>query len=171
MNQIAPPAPRPFPEHRRAARKHELQRAVARPTRPAWRRRTVLLSAGIALVATTAAGSATYIALAPANDQSRARCFATAALGGDNQPVQEVAIANSNPGSSEPVKVTDPIEQCAVLWRSGVIGNRVGPDELATDLQVPQLVACVLINGTAGVFPGPVGTCQRLGLPTLTGPS
>lgn len=59
-----------------------------------------------------------------------------------------------------------PISGCGEAWQKGVLGRRL---RIATDpgqiVDVPHLVGCVLPDGTPAAFPGPDGTCQRLGLP------
>jgi hypothetical protein len=63
--------------------------------------------------------------------------------------------------------VVAPISACAEAWDKGVLGRR---ERIPTDpgqiVNVPHMVGCVLPDGTPAVFPGPDGTCQRLGLPT-----
>jgi hypothetical protein len=59
------------------------------------------------------------------------------------------------------VEATRPIEACAALWRRGAFG---------AGREVPPLVACVLPDGIAGVFPAIAGAdvCTALNLVPIT---
>jgi hypothetical protein len=91
-----------------------------------------------------------------------ARCFTSANRSGF---ATEIAVA-SKPGGSG--KVTNAHATCAGLYRDGYL-------ELGASAEikqpskgqhpVPHLVVCVWNDRTAAVFPGPRGTCARLGLP------
>lgn len=54
----------------------------------------------------------------------------------------------------------DPVAKCAKFWREGVVDTKRGPAS-------PHLVACTGENQPVLVFPGPDGTCDRLGLVPL----
>lgn len=163
------PAPRPFPVSRRTSSRLALERAVARPRRH-WRRSGVTLGAGAVVLATTGAAGA-YLAFAPASDTSRVRCYTTANFGSDGDyQGTDAAIANSEPGTSDPVDVTDAVGLCGALWRAGVLvaGQGQPSEPISGSRPVPELVACTLPNGVAAVFPGGAGTCERAGLPSTT---
>lgn len=164
------PAPRPFPVRRRTSSRLALERAVASRDRYRWNRPSGALSAGMGVLATTGAVGA-YMAFAPVSDTSRVRCYTTTNLGSDDDyQGTDAAIANSDPDSSSPVEVTDPVGLCASLWRSGVlVADQGQPGAPAAGTRtVPELVACTLPDGVAAVFPGGAGTCERVGLPSTT---
>jgi len=63
--------------------------------------------------------------------------------------------------------VVNALATCEVDWREGFLGLGKRPlrSQLPPDQRtVPPLVACVLNDGVAAVFPGTNATCSRLGL-------
>jgi hypothetical protein len=175
------PPPRGWSGDRRTAVRDLLVEEVARSKRPWWRRsrRTATVSVGaMALVLAGGAASA-YVAFKAPTNLASVVCFSAAtpqALEGfgDNQ----VAVADPNgtdarpaPARSDTLAGKDPIGTCTSLWKSGILV--AGATELKTNARsasdpapVPDLVACTLKEGVAGVFPGDAETCERLGLPS-----
>lgn len=163
------PAPRRFPEHRRVAHRRLLEDAVRRA--PHCRRWTapVTLASGAVIVLTTGAAAA-YVALAPATDHSRVRCYSEASLGGGGSYKGTDA---GTPESSTAGKITAvaPLDLCSALWRAGVVlpGHTHAETPVSQPQPIPPLVACTLKDGVAAVFPGDVQTCAKLGLPAWSG--
>lgn len=164
--QITPDLPA---ERARAARS-QLEQIVATRRGTARRRAGLVACAGVVVVLGTSAGAVAYVrASAPVTYKTEARCYTVASLaGGDNFRGTTVADA-ARPGST--AAVDDALSVCAALFRQGFL--RVGaagmpppgPGIGKPDHRVPRLTECVLPDGTAAVFPGNAGTCQRLGLP------
>jgi len=141
-------------------------KAVSRPrTRP--RRRYVLASAATAVVV-GAGGAFAYSALRPSRpvtDKSNARCYSEATYRpGENFPGTTVAEPDSATAKGQ---VGVALDHCAALWRAGILQPGVPTaihNPAPIQYPVPDLVACVLPDGRAAIFPGLAGTCQRLGL-------
>jgi hypothetical protein len=152
-----------LPARRRKAARLQLEELVRRTTKSPKRRRPVIVAAVIGIVAVSSGAAAFAVAAhAPVTDEQIARCFTSASLSGF---ATEIAVAGK-PGSSG--KVTNAHATCAVLYRKGYL--KLGASaEIAYPSKgqhpVPHLVECVWHDKTAAVFPGPRGTCARLGLP------
>ncbi|MBM7784207.1 hypothetical protein [Tenggerimyces flavus] len=179
------PPPRGMEWGRRQAVRDLLEEEVRRSQRPWWRRsrRTATVSIGaMALVLAGGAASA-YVAFKAPTDLASVVCFSAAtpqALDGFGG--NQVAVAEPEPAAGEKAKAAapahtdriagkDPIGTCSALWRTGKIvagANGVNQDTRRADdpAAVPNLVACTLEEGVAGVFPGDAKTCERLGLPS-----
>lgn len=133
-----------------------LQRILQRPLpevvadelgRPRRRRpRWALVAAAAGAVAVVAAAATVVIASHP-DDPASIQCFASPQLSGD------VAVVRATEGVA-------PVEACADVWRIGTF--RPWSGGLA-----PALSACVLDNGSIGVFPGEPEVCDRLSLPRV----
>lgn len=169
MTQFTPPPARPLPDDRRAAMRHQLT-AVA--TRSRHRRRPLLIAATAVVVAAgTSAGAYAYVQHSlPVADKSGARCYTVASLSAGRLSYATIGQATVA-GSSRPAQVNNAVSACAALWRQGFLRpgpqgarGRANPGPAASD-RVPPLVACVLPDGTAAVFPGHPSTCVTLGLP------
>jgi hypothetical protein len=126
---------------------------------------TVLLPAACASVVTGDHASA------PVTNTSWARCYTSASLApaGAYKFIGTTVTLTNVSGAS--ARVTDALGVCAVLWRQGLLirgkaglGPRIGRDH-----RVPPLVACVMPDGIAAVFPGHARTCAALGLPRSDG--
>lgn len=124
----------------------------------------------------TTSRAGAYVAFAPATDQVIVRCFTLPDPGdGDDFYGTDLMLGReTRPGDvpvTGPVPITDPVTACADPWRQGLLSYGVKTpvaEELSpTALPVPQLTACVLESGIAGVFPADRGICARLGLPSL----
>ncbi len=161
-----------LPVDRVAAMRRQLAAEIAR--RP--RRKPILIaaSAAVAAAAATAGGYAYVQHPAPVTDKSEARCYTVASLSDGAESftfVAEAAVAGQ-PGPG-PSQVDNALSVCAGFWRQGILrpgpdGARGAPDP-GRDHPVPPLVACVLPDGTAAVFPGTTPTCAALGLPNAAG--
>lgn len=136
-----------------------------------WLSRTVVIGAAAGLVLTGGAAVA-YVAFAPATDQGIVRCFTLPEVGTDDDYYGSDA-ALASPTQDGPIPITDAVALCADGWRQGAlrygVANAQGPDQGSprTLFPVPELTACVLDNGIAGVFPADAGICSRLGLASL----
>lgn len=121
--------------------------------------------AGAALVATGGAVAYSVMSSTPVTNKSDARCYTEAKyVKGDNFPGTTIAQASS---AGHVGQVDSALDTCRDLWRQGFLelGNpRVNGDTDTTlHHPVPPLVACVMPDGRAAVFPGSV-TCSSLGL-------
>lgn len=126
----------------------------------------------------TAAGA--YVAFGPASDQRSAMCFTIADRvpeGGDYGTTVAVAQAEGPGGEVLGTGlVDDPVAFCRDAWEVGLL--RPGaleithpealPPGLPRRFEAPQLTACVLNTGQAGVFPAGPEVCGRLGLTSLS---
>lgn len=179
------PPPRGMEWGRRQAVRDLLKEEVRRSQRPWWRRsrRTATVSIGaMALVLAGGAASA-YVAFKAPTDLASVVCYSTASpdVLEDASSENKVAAAQEeNPGKSalksdpQPLAGKDPVAACAPLWQDGLLvagQSKLNPDarpDGVADRRVPNLVACTLKEGVAGVFPGDARTCERLGLPSAT---
>jgi hypothetical protein len=176
MTRFDPPPARPLPLGRRDAMQQQLETLVGAGTGDGRRRgrKPVLIAAGAAaIVVGTTAGAIVYVQHSqPVTNKSVARCYTEANLGGGDQ-FHGTTIAEAGvPGSRAP-QVDNAVSVCADLWRQGFLlpgaaGVARQPNTKAHHL-VPPLVACVMPDGTAAVFPGNPRTCASLGLPRATG--
>jgi hypothetical protein len=166
-----PPSARALPATRLAAMRRELAAVVAAP--PSRRRRPLLIAASAVVVAAgTSAGAYAYVARSqPVTDKNEARCYTVASL--SDGPQSYTSLAQATPvNSGKPGQVTDALGDCASLWQQGFLhaGLRGAAMPIAApspgaENPVPPLVACVMPDGTAAVFPGTRATCATLGLP------
>lgn len=141
------------------------------PRQVITRRRRVRYTLGAVLgLAIMGAGTATAVVIlqpAPVTDHHTARCYQEVSTNfGDDFPGITVAeaVANDNATDGE---VRAPIQVCAATWEAGafpVRDYRAYPPP-SSPSPVPELIGCVLPDGTAAVFPGNAATCDRLGLP------
>jgi hypothetical protein len=168
MTQFETPPTRTLPEYRLAAMRRQLETVVNRKRR----RKPLLIAASAAVVAAgTSAGAYAYVQHSqPVTDKNDARCYTVASLSAGPESFTTIAQA-SMAGSTRPAQVGNAVSVCAALWRQGILHpgpqgarGRATPDPAGTS-QVPPLVACVLGDGTAAVFPGIRSTCATLGLP------
>ncbi|MBM9466640.1 hypothetical protein [Nakamurella leprariae] len=142
-----------------------------RPVTPAARRRRGRVIGGLAIGAVLAVGGGTAVAIgafSTATDTATGYCYASADLDESVTNRMEFAAAGTPDRPEDASAVA--LDVCAAYWRSGVFaGGRGDPDRAPTggSAPVPSLVACVLPDGKAGVFPGDATTCHGLGLSTL----
>ena len=97
--------------------------------------------------------------------RGEARCYTIANLKGGANFYGLTVAASGNP--NVPAVVTNALKTCAVDWHDGFLqqGKRPLRNQLPPAQRVvPPLVACVLNDGIAAVFPGDSATCARLGL-------
>jgi hypothetical protein len=144
--------------------RRQLATMVARERRT----RRPLLIAGVAgaVAIGTSAGAYAYVASsAPVTDKSQARCYTVASLtGGDYTTIAALSPA----GTGKSTQIDDALSVCAAFWRQGILrpgAREPFPPNQADPYPVPQLVACVMPDGTAAIFPGKPGTCTALSLP------
>ena len=166
----SPLASQAMPESRRRALRGVLLDQVCgevRPTRSA--RRAVVLPVAIGSAILVLGGGVAYSALTGSSsvtEHGTARCYTTATYqpGAKRFPGTTVAMADSAAAGGA---VNDAAGICAELWRAGILqAGAPGPSRnpSAASYPVPQLVQCVLPNGSAAVFPGGTGLCARFGL-------
>ncbi len=167
-----PPPQHLFDEQRETMRRALVQYAADHDPRQAGRRRRarMILAGGLGFGVVVAGGvavAANFLGSEPVRNHDTARCYSRISTDfGSHFPGASIASVDSPDG--KPGQVTAPIEACADAWRVGAIQypNPYKTPPPAKELPVPHLVGCVLPDGTAAVFPGPDGTCERLGLPT-----
>ena len=169
MTYFDPERPPQFPAYRRTAARRQLEQIVENSAAPSRRIRPVVIAAGAgAIVLTTGAAAFAVAEYQPVTDQTQARCYMVA----DPASSAYTTVAEAaRPGS--PAQVRNALAVCAALYRQGFL--RVGArhiDDHPGDAQrrVPALAVCAMTNGTAAVFPGGRGTCERLGLSAATKP-
>lgn len=123
---------------------------------------------GCALVAALSGGGVAYAHFAKNVEPSyrgEARCYTVASLKGGANFYGLTVAASGNPKVA--AVVVNALATCEVDWREGFLGLGKRPlrSQLPPDQRtVPPLVACVLNDGVAAVFPGTNATCSRLGL-------
>lgn len=174
MTRFDPPPVRPLPPGRRGAMRQQLETLVAEHTGRRHRRKPAFIAIGAAVVLSTSAGAFVYVQHSqPVTNKSEARCYAVASLAGGDQSystIAEAIPAGAPPGSK--AQVDHAVSVCAALWRQGFIlpgADRVAPPRNTTaNHRIPPLIACVMPDGTAAVFPGNSRTCANLGLPKAT---
>ena len=168
MTQFDMPPSRTLPEYQRAAMRRQLEAVVSRRRG----RKPLFIAASTVVVAVgTSAGAYAYVQHSVSvTDKSSARCYTVASLSAGPESFTTIAQATTA-GSARPAQVDNAVRVCAALWRQGIL--RPGPQgargattpNSAGTAQVPPLVACVLHDATAAVFPGSRSTCVTLGLP------
>jgi hypothetical protein len=160
-----------LPRLHAAAVRALLEDLVADEPGPRRRRQlmpTVTSAAALLLLAACASAvTGDHATTAPVTNTSRARCYTSTrpAFTGAYGLIGTTVTLTKLDGASE--RVTDALGVCTVLWRQGLLrpgepglGPRIGSHH-----PVPPLVACVLPDGVAAVFPGRSRTCARLRLP------
>jgi hypothetical protein len=162
MNYFHPERMPALPARRRDAARRQLEELVARSPRPRRRRRPVMIAviAAVIVLISVAAG---VIASAPVTDKTMARCFSVA------NPYAGAAYYTTVHDAGKPgtkAHVRNAHDACAALFRIGFLrpGRRIARPSRRPNYPVPRLAVCVWHHGEAVVFPGPPGTCVRLGL-------
>lgn len=131
--------------------------------------------AATAVVSLVVAGGgyavAEYATSTPATDRSTARCYSDLHLGHGNNFDGTTVAASGRPGTW--AAVPSAVDTCRSLWEAGILAPGVARP-LRSQLPesqrvVPSLVACVMADGRAAVFPGGPDTCRQLGLPSEEG--
>jgi hypothetical protein len=153
-----------LPERRRKAARRQLEQIVAGSAKPGRRVKPAVIAAGIAaIVLATGAAAIAAAVYQPVTNKTEARCFTVA----DTSGFATAIAAASKPGTKGAVKNAQQI--CASLYRQGFLtrgAQRMNPRPRKGVHPVPSLQVCTWQDGTAAVFPGPKGTCAKLGLPT-----
>lgn len=131
-------------------------------------RRRVVTGTAIGVVAVGGIGAA-WVALAdPALRTNAAYCHAetdpSSSFVGVGAPEAE------SPDGSRLQRDADPVELCAAVWRIGGVGpHATTPPVDGVTYDVPDLTACLRLDGIVAVFPNEEGRsadelCRRLGL-------
>lgn len=166
-----------LPARRREAARRQLEHVVKRSAktgrrvRPSGRRpKPAVLTAVVAVVAIGAGAAFAVVQDQPVTNRSGARCYTVPDP--NSSDYTTIAVAGS-PTPGKPVPLSDALSVCALLFRQGFLrpdgaGIERFPDTSKVH-QVPPLVACIMRDGTAAVFPGSHGICERIGLPAATG--
>jgi hypothetical protein len=134
---------------------------TVRPAAAHRRRRWVTLA--VAVGAMAGAGGIAVASISSVSDHESAQCFSVAAWPGEAEWSTTIS-ASSESGISY---VASAVDACSALWRQGIfeVGHRgLVASPTPGEHEIPGLVSCVLTDGRAGVFPGPTGTCEQLGL-------
>jgi hypothetical protein len=152
-----------LPDRRRKAARLQLEQIVARSAKPGRRVKPAVIAAGTAAIvlATGAAGIAAAV-YQPVTNKTDARCFTVA----DTSGFSTTITSPGKPGTKGAVPEAQ--QECASLYRQGYLtpgAQRINPRPGKGAHHVPSLVTCTWQDGTAAVFPGPKGTCVKLGLP------
>ncbi len=173
MSQQIPDRPlRTLPARRRQAARAQLEAVITGSGRRRLSRPAPLAAivTGAVLIGSGTAAIA-YQQFKPVTNTSQARCYTVASLAGDHY----TTIAAATPvGSKSPARVRDALPVCADLWRQGFLklgAPGIGrPQDTLAHHPVPRLVECTMPDGTAAVFPGGAGTCEKLGLARASNP-
>jgi hypothetical protein len=171
MTRFDPPPAPPLPAGRRDAMRRQLETLVTQHPGRRRGRKPAVITAATAIVIGTSAGAIAYVQQSqPVTNKSEARCYTAASLaGGDHFHGTTIAAAGT-PGSK--AQVDNAVSVCAALWRQGFLrpgaAGIARPRDTAIPHRVPPLIACVMPDGTAAVFPGDSRTCAKLGLPRAT---
>ncbi len=170
MTRFDPPPARPLPQGRRDAMQHQIEALVGADAGRRHGRKPFLIATGAAaIVLGTSAGAIVYVHYSqPVTNKSEARCYTEANLDGGDQ-FHGTTIADAGvPGGKAP-QVDNAVSVCAGLWRQGFLlpgaAGVARQPNTKVHHRVPPLVACVMPDGTAAVFPGNPRTCANLGLP------
>src|SRR5262245_3878674 len=155
-----------LPDRRRKAARLQLEQIVAGSAKPGRGRRVkpAAIAAGTtAIVLATAAAAIAAAVYQPVTNKAEARCFTVADASG-------FATVVANPGKAGTKGAIKQAKRiCASLYRQGYLtrgGQRINPRHRNGVDDVPSVQVCTWQDGTAAVFPGPKGTCGKLGLPT-----
>jgi hypothetical protein len=166
----------PMAPHRREARGGHLMTVVAKQSMP---RRGVVRWAvpgavAAALMFTGGVAVAAYVVSQKATVREQVHCYTEADVNG----YRSDGVGATAEG--KPADVADEaVALCRQLWEFGVLTEgpaaaQAPPPEQdpkagqpAAKRAAPPLVACVVSDGVAGVFPGDAATCVRLNLPEL----
>jgi len=162
MNYFHPQRMPALPARRRAAARRQLEDVVVRSPRSRRRRRPVMI-AGAAAIIVGISVAAGVIASQPVTDETMARCYTVA--NPDAGPAYYTTVREAGkPGTKAQVRSAH--DGCAALFRIGFLraGHRIVSHPPGHSYHVPKLAVCVSHDGTAVVFPGPLGTCASLGL-------
>lgn len=165
----------PMAPHRREARGGHLMTVVAEQSTSRRRRiRWAVPGAVAALMLTGGVAVAAYVVSQPATVREQVHCYTEADVNGYRS---DGAGATAE---GKPADVADEaVALCRQLWEFGVLTEgpaaaQAPPPEQdpkagqpAIKRVAPPLVACVVSDGVAGVFPGDAATCARLNLPEL----
>lgn len=169
MTPLDPPSALPLTDARRAAMHRQLSMMVTRhrPRRP--RRPLLVVGTGVAVAIGTSAGAYAYVQHSvPVTDKTSARCYTA-----DNTSGGGYVTIGEPPGGGGKGPIDDALAACAAFWRQGIVRPGatapVPPGPANKAYPVPPLVACVMPDGTAAVFPGQPGTCAALGFPDEKG--
>lgn len=137
-----------------------LRAAAAEDPAPSRSRRRLpgLLPALAAAVLLIGGGTATatYFLTSPPERVDTAFCFGSLSL--DESPTNRIEFAVTGEANSLGDAAAAGFDICTTYWESGIF----------TAAATPELVACVLPTGHAGIFPGDSGACSALGLANLS---
>lgn len=155
-----------LPDRRRKAARLQLEQIVAGSAKPGRGRRVkpAAIAAGTAaIVLATGVAAIAAVVYQPVTNRTEARCFTVA----DTSGFATVIANPGKPGTKGTIKQAKRI--CASLYRQGYLTRGVPQMNRRPRNgvhHVPPLQVCTWQDGTAAVFPGPEGTCGKLGLPT-----
>lgn len=169
-----------LPEEVRAAQRAQLRAMIAAdlaagaaPASPVrgrasarhWRRWSTALIAGGAL-ALTGGVAVAFLPRSQPTQLDLVRCFSRAEPPFGESPRVPSAALSQHGTLLE--SAHEAIDLCASLWRDGWLPDPETKDQddpPPGNQPVPELHACVLPDGVAGVFPGQESVCISLGLP------
>jgi len=157
------PEARRLPTARRYAARRQLEQYVSRR---GWARRRFVVGVVLAIVAGGSVGAIGLLRSTPVTNRQTARCYVSADVGHDETFNGTTIEPPGPPGTKE--QVDNAIDRCTALWRGGFfVPGKYGMQRPAANEAnpVPPLIACVLPDGRAAVFPGDARTCELLGLP------
>jgi hypothetical protein len=152
-----------LPDRRRKAARRQLEQIVAGSAKPGRRVKPAAIAAGTAaIVLATGAAAIAAVVYQPVTNKAEARCFTVA----DTSGFATVIANPGKPGTEGAVQ--NARQSCASLFRQGFLtrgAQRINRRPRNGVHHVPPLQVCTWQDGTAAVFPGPRGTCGKLGLP------
>jgi hypothetical protein len=153
-----------LPDRRRKAARRQLEQIVARSAKPGRRVKPAAIAVGTAaIVLATGAAAIAAAVYQPVTNKTEARCFTAADKSGF-----ATAIADAGQPGTKGGTLKNARQACAALYRQGFLtrgAQRLNPRPSKGVHHVPSLQVCTWQDGTAAVFPGPSGTCVKLGLP------
>ena len=145
----------------------EATRHVHSPRLSSRSRTTTAVILGAALAAALTAGTIAATRAQQEAIDTQVTCYEHASFDADH-----VLFSHSG-GDGKPADDFDPADVCGHMWRNDLwsgTSNNDPDDPNDGDAPVPPLAACVLMDGTAGVFPLEGSTasvddfCEALGL-------
>lgn len=139
------------------------------------RRASVIAGAAVFLLgggATATALIVQHLSSQEAGVTTHGRCYSQVSSNYGSDFPGTTAVNAADQSGWTPDLVSTLVADCAATWRAGALREQgPGPHPASSPsapFPVPELVACVLPDGEAAVFPGDASTCGRLGLPELS---
>ncbi len=147
------------------------QQLTRRVRRNRWRHPLVVAGSALLLCAAGAGIAAVVVERVTADTvRNSVRCFEDDSLSSRFMDFGTSPATATSDGTTARQPVADPVELCAVAWRSGLLGRPSAPtDPAGADFPVPALAPCRLTSGQLAAFPRDgkntaKSLCKQLGI-------